>query len=127
MAVYKTKGFGRFARRQRITDEALCDAIARADGGMVDADLGGGVIKQRVARPGQVRSAGFRTIILYRTKKRSVFIDGFAKSDQDSIDEDDLARFRELASEFLGYDARQVAKLVDTGAWIEVRCNDEDD
>jgi hypothetical protein len=121
--VYKTKGFARFARRQRIDDDALFEAISRAEQGLIDADLGGGVIKQRIPRPGQGRSGGFRTILFYRVKARAVFVDGFAKSDQDNIDEDDLERFRKLAAEFMSYDANQIGKLVKAGAWIEVECN----
>jgi hypothetical protein len=122
--VYKTKAFTRFARRQRIDDAALCEAVSRANRGLIDADLGGGVIKQRVPRPGQGRSGGFRTLVLYRTKLRAVFVDGFAKKDQGNIDDDDVERFRVLATEFLGYDAVQVRKLVGAGAWIEVDCDD---
>ena len=120
MRIYATKGFARFARREKIDDRALIDAIERAERGLVDADLGGGVIKQRVARRGQGRSGGFRTIVFYRRGSRVVFVDGFAKSARANIDADDLMRFRELASEFLGYDDRQIAKLVQAGAWIEV-------
>lgn len=123
MQVYKTKGFARFSRRQRIDDDALCAAISRAEQGLVDADLGSGVIKQRVPRPGQGRSGGYRTIVLYRMEARAVFVDGFAKSSQDNIDDDDLERFRKLATEFLSYDAKQVGRLVKTGAWIEVECD----
>ncbi len=123
MQVYKTKGFTRFARRHRIEDVALCDAVSRAERGLIDADLGGGVIKQRVPRPGQGRSGGFRTIVLYRTEERAIFVDGFAKSDQDNIDDADLARFRALASEFLGYSTAKTEKLIEAGAWTEVECN----
>jgi hypothetical protein len=121
--VYKTKGFTRFARRERIGDDILREAIIRAERGLIDVDLGSGVIKQRVPRAGQGRSSGFRAIILYRTAARAVFVDGFAKSDQDNIDDDDLERFRELAAEFLGYTAADVKKLVEAGAWIEVARN----
>ena len=123
MQVYKIKGFARFAHRQRIDDAALCGAVSRAERGLIDAALGGGVIKQRVPRPGQGRSGGFRTIVFYRSDARAVFVDGFAKKDQDNIDDNDLVRFRELAAEFLGYDAAQVNKLVKAGAWIEVDCD----
>lgn len=123
MQVYKTKGFARFSRQQRIDDKALCEAIFRAEQGLVDADLGGGVIKQRLPRPGQGRSGGFRTIVFYRTKSRAVFVDGFAKNNQDNIDDDDLERFRKLAIEFMSYHARQVGQLIDAGAWIEVKCD----
>ncbi len=53
MRVFKTRWLGRFAKRQRITDASLLEAIERAERGIIDADLGGGLIKQRVGRPGQ--------------------------------------------------------------------------
>ncbi len=52
-----------------------------------------------------------------------MFVDGFAKSSQDNIDDDDLERFRKLATKFQSYDAKQVGKLVKAGAWIEVECD----
>jgi hypothetical protein len=54
---------------------------------------------------------------------RAAFVDGFAKSKQDNIEDDDLERFRKLAAEFMRYDAKQVGKLVKAGAWIEVVCD----
>ncbi|EDT5580287.1 type II toxin-antitoxin system RelE/ParE family toxin [Salmonella enterica subsp. enterica serovar Kokomlemle] len=65
--IFKNAWFERFARKQCITDRALHDAIERAEKGLIDADLGGGVIKQRVARQGQGKSGGYRTIVLYKT------------------------------------------------------------
>jgi hypothetical protein len=62
--IFKNARFERFARRQKIQHAALRDAVHRAERGLVDADLGGGVIKQRVARPGEGRSGGYRTLIL---------------------------------------------------------------
>ena len=56
MRIFKAKGFSRFQRRERIVDQTLLTAIRRATDGLVDADLGGGLIKQRVARPGQGKS-----------------------------------------------------------------------
>jgi hypothetical protein len=58
--------------------------------GLVDADLGGGVIKQRIARPGQGRSGGFRVLLAYRAEERTVFLYGFAKSERDNVDDDEL-------------------------------------
>lgn len=90
MRVFKTKEFKRFARKQKIGDDDLCEAVARAERGLVDADLGHGLIKQRIARPGQGRSGGFRTIIAYRHARRSFFIYEFAKSEMENISDDDL-------------------------------------
>lgn len=61
--VFKVKGFARFQRRERIADSALARVVRNAEDGLVDADLGGGLVKQRIARPGQGKSGGFRTVI----------------------------------------------------------------
>jgi hypothetical protein len=71
MRIFKNAWFERFARKQNISDKAIAQAIERAEQGLIDADLGGGVIKQRVARPGQGKSGGFRTVILYRATERA--------------------------------------------------------
>src|SRR5436190_20900606 len=94
MRIYVTKTFRRFQRREGIADAALVEAVDRADAGLIDADLGGGLIKQRVARPGQGKRGGYRTIIAYRAAQRSVFLYGFGKSERENIDDDELARWR---------------------------------
>lgn len=90
MRLFKTKSFIRFARRERISDASLREAVQRAERGLVDAELGG-VIKQRVARPGQGRSGGYRVLPAYRVNTLSVFLYGFAKNERDNIDGDELA------------------------------------
>ena len=81
MRVFKSNRFHRFARKEKISDAMLCEAIERAERGLIDADLGAGLIKQRVARPGAGRSGGYRTLIFFRAETRAVFAFGFAKSD----------------------------------------------
>lgn len=125
MRVFKTREFARFARKAGIDDQHLCEAIARAARGLVDADLGGAVIKQRVARPGQGRSGGFRALIAFHHGTRAIFIYGFAKSDRDNVTDNDLAALRRLASEFLFYRAAQVDALLRNAAWTEVICHGE--
>ena len=124
MQIFKTRAFGRFARKERIGDALLCEAIERADRGIVDADLGGHVIKQRVARPGQGRSSDYRTLIAYRSDTRAVFLFGFAKNDQDNIDDDELKNLRNAAAKILGWNDKDVAALVAAGKWTEVKCDD---
>jgi hypothetical protein len=102
--VFKTKDFARFARKQGIRDTDLCEAVDRAEQGLIDADLGGGLIKQRVARPGQGRRGGFRTIIAWRSRERSVFVHGFAKSRKADLAPDELEVYRGFAALLLGYD-----------------------
>jgi hypothetical protein len=118
--VLKTRGFARFMRKEGLTNDALHDAVARAERGLIDADLGGGVIKQRVARPGQGRSGGFRTLIAFRAAERSVFLFGFAKSDRDNIDAAELKVLRKAAAEMLSWNEKQVAVMLAHGAWTEV-------
>ena len=101
MRIFMTRWFGRFARRERLTDSALLDAVARAERGQIDADLGGGVIKQRVARPGKGRSGGYRTILLYRSGTRTVFAFGYAKSQKADLEPDEPEAYRELAKAYL--------------------------
>jgi hypothetical protein len=107
-------------RKEGITDDALHDAVARAERGLIDADLGSGVIKQRVPRPGQGRSGGFRTLIAFKATERSVFLFGFAKNDLDNIDADELKILRKASSEMLGWSETQVATMLASGAWMEI-------
>ena len=125
MQVFRTKWFDRFARRERIADTLLLEAVARAERGLVDADLGGGVIKQRVARPGQGRSGGYRTIILLKAGTRAVFAYGFAKNDRGNIRDDELEALRALAAELLSYDEAALREAVEAKALMEVRGDDQ--
>jgi hypothetical protein len=72
--VFKTRVFARFARKVKLGDKALREAVAEIERGLIHADLGGGVIKQRIARSGVGKSGGFRTIILFRVESRAVFV-----------------------------------------------------
>jgi hypothetical protein len=120
MRIFMNAWFERFSRKHGITNTALLDAIARAERGLVDADLGGGVIKQRVARAGQGKSGGFRTIVLYRTSERAFFIYGFEKSDRDNIDGDEEATFKRAARHVLKLSEKQLAALIDQRQLTEV-------
>ncbi len=127
MQTFKTKWLARFARREGITDKSLGEAIERAERGMIDADLGGGLIKQRVARPGQGRSGGYRTIVAYRAKGRAVFLYGFAKNERDNIDPDQLLSLREIAAAWLAADAAKIKQALDDGALQEVQHDEENE
>lgn len=124
MRIFKTKPFSRFANREGITEEELCRAIRQAEKGLVNADLGGGVIKQRLARKGQGKSGGYRSIVLFRRAERAFFVYGFAKSDQDNISQNELQAFRELASEMLALDDKALTAAVENGTITEVTYNE---
>ena len=110
MRVFKTKAFTRFADRERIRDHDLYVAVLRAEAGLIDADLGGGVIKQRLRREGSGKSGGFRSIILFRRGALAFFAYGFAKNERDNITRDELKAFRKLADTMLVLDNRALAE-----------------
>jgi hypothetical protein len=83
--IFKNKAFTRFAKKADVGDAVLCDAIQDAARGLIAADLGGGVIKQRIARPGQGKSGGFRALIVFRAGARAFFVHDFAKNEKDNV------------------------------------------
>jgi len=87
----------------------------------MDADLGGGVIKQRIARAGKGKSGGYRTVILFRRGERAVFMYGFAKSDRENIDADEEKQFKEAAKHVLALTEKQLGELVREGDFVEVK------
>jgi hypothetical protein len=120
MRIFKTKPFARFASKEGIDDAALVEAVRRAERGMFDADLGGGVIKQRIARRGQGKSGGFRSIVLFRAVHRAFFVYGFAKSARSNIRDDELAAFRRLAQELLALDDASIRAALANETIMEV-------
>jgi hypothetical protein len=92
--IFKNKPFTRFAWKAGIGDAVLCETIRDAERGLIASVLGGEVIKQRVARPGQGKSGGFRTLIVFRAGARAFFVHGFAKNEKDNVGKDELAETR---------------------------------
>lgn len=125
MRVFKTKWFARYMRHERIEDQSLCDAVARAERGLVDADLGGGIMKQRVAREGQGRSGGYRLLMVFRSGDLAVFLYGFAKSEKDNIGPDDLETLREIGTAWLEAKDETLEYAVEKGVLREVRYDDQ--
>ena len=123
MRVFKNKAFSRFAAKNGISDEDLCDAVERASRGLIDAELGAGVIKQRISRKGEGRSGGFRAMVLFRVRDRAVFVHAFAKKDLGNISPKELGALKKLAKIMLAYSDAQLATIVASGALLEVRCN----
>jgi hypothetical protein len=124
LRIFKTKEFARFSRRESVEDAQLCEAVARASRGLIDADLGGGLIKQRVARKGQGRRGGYRTLMAFQDEVRTVFVYGFAKSERDNIGTEELEFWRRVAKGFLTLNAEQVEGLVTAKEMMEVSCDD---
>jgi hypothetical protein len=126
LRIFKTKGVARFARRERIADASFKEAIERAARGIIDADLGGGLIKQRVARRGQGRSGGYRMLVAYQFGHRAVFLYGFAKSDRENIAPDELQALRIIGANWLAAGAETMTQAMDTGDLQEIKHDDEE-
>lgn len=126
MRVFKNSWFRKFATKERISDAALCEAVSRAEIGLVDADLGGGLLKQRVARPGAGRSGGYRTILIFRSGARAVFVFGFAKSDQANLTAQEEAVYKAAAKLVLAFSEDQLDAEVASGRMMEVKCDGQD-
>ncbi len=125
MRIFKTKWFARYVRRERIPDQSLREAVARAKRGLVDADLGGGIVKQRVARTGQGRSGGYRVLLAYRARHRAIFLYGFAKRERENIGPDELLTLQEIGAAWLAADERRIARALEEAALQEI-ADDED-
>jgi hypothetical protein len=121
--IFKTRDFARFTRKEGIDDEALCEAIARAERGLIDAALGGGIVKQRVPRKGQGRSGGFRTIVAYRSGDRAFFLYGFAKNERENIEDSELAAIKITAGLLMSMQPDMLQAALKARKIEEVMCD----
>ena len=126
MRIFLNKPFQRFARKEGLTDPQLCEAVERAECGLLDADLGGGVLKQRIARLGEGRSGRFRSVILYRVNDLAFFVYGYPKSERENITEDELKGFKLLAKVMLNYSEEQIRTALEADVLREVVCDEQD-
>src|SRR5262245_57129359 len=124
MRVFVVKAFGRFQRRENISDAMVCAAADNAGKGLIDADLGGEVIKQRVARKGQGKSGGYRVLIAFRRARRAVFLYGFAKSERVNVRPDQLAELKLYATRWLGLNDEAIGRAVAEGDLREISCDE---
>ena len=125
MRIFKNKSFAKFARKERISDAVLRKAVKEADMGNVAADYGGGVIKQRIARPNQGKSGSCRSVIYYKQHDKAFFVYGFSKKDRDSLMRDEEKEFKRQAKITLVLNDEHILKLLENGTYQEVTFNGE--
>lgn len=121
MRAFKTRTFQRWASKAGVTDGALIDAVAQMERGLIDADLGGNLFKQRVALPGRGKSGSTRTIIATRFAGVLFFLYGFEKSERDNISARELLLYQRFARELLGLAEGQIATALAGQVLIEVK------
>lgn len=123
LRVFKTRHFYKWMRKTTLTDAALCQAVQEMSNGLIDADLGGDVVKKRVALPGRGKSAGTRTLVATRRGARWFFVFGFEKSERANVSSAELEALQTLASELLALSGSQLDEAVDDGSLQEI-CHD---
>ena len=126
MRIFKNAWFTRFARKEKIALQSLLEAVERAEMGLIDAHLGGGVIKQRIARPGQGKSGGYRSVVFYRMGERAFFVFGFPKNAQDNISHEEATQFKNAAKVILALSDDQIRLLIENGKLEEVTPNGQE-
>jgi hypothetical protein len=127
MKIYKTKWFSRWAHKQRLDDVNLCKAIREIAAGLYDADLGGGLVKKRIARTGQGKSGGFRTLIATNRGDRYFFIYGFPKNERSNIDRDEEEALKKLAEQLLSLTSELLETAQQNEELLEVNCDAEEE
>ncbi|MFZ5601246.1 MAG: type II toxin-antitoxin system RelE/ParE family toxin [Pseudomonadota bacterium] len=120
MRIFKNKAFSKWAVKEGLDDGALRTAVDEMERGLIDADLGGHVVKKRVAIGGRGKSGGVRTLLAYKVGSKAFFVYGFAKSARANISADELKALKHLAKELLSYSDKALAEAIEHGALIEV-------
>jgi hypothetical protein len=121
--VFKTHHFSRWMRKTDLTDSALCDAVTEMSQGLIDADLGGGVVKKRIGLAGRGKRGGVRTLVATNKGSRWFFVYGFEKSDRANIADDELEALKDIAEQLLARTGRQLDEAVEDGLLQEI-CHD---
>jgi hypothetical protein len=125
--VLKTKTFARWAKSEQVADTDLCHAAHEIEAGVMEARLGGDLLKKRIARAHRGKSGGFRTIVAHRQGDKLFFIYGFAKSERDNIDEDERKALLKIGDQYMALPDKKLADLIKDKKIIEVKCHDEEE
>jgi len=118
---FKTRVFARWARKEGVTDQALLKAVGEMESGLIDARLGGGLFKKRVALPGGGKRGGARTIVAGNFRDRWIFLYGFAKNERDNIDQKEERDLKRIAGALLESDRKALGQLLEAGTLLEVK------
>lgn len=125
MKAFKTKAFAKWANSEGLNDVALASAVEQMEQGLIDARLGGDVVKKRVALPGRGKRGGARTLVAFRRGDRAFFIFGFAKNERANVGKDELKALKVLAKELLSYPETSLGLAVRSGEMIEIEVTDD--
>ncbi|WP_058532976.1 type II toxin-antitoxin system RelE/ParE family toxin [Legionella saoudiensis] len=120
LRIFKTKNFSRFANKEGIEDNSLVKVVTALEKGRIDANLGNGLYKQRLARPNQGKSSGYRCIIVYQYNACAYFLYGFPKSEKENLTPDELKEYKKAAGIFLNLSQDKIERMVSEKILTEI-------
>ena len=118
---YKTKFFSKWARKIGLNDLLLRNAVLEIQNGLLDANLGGGIVKKRVSLPGRGKRGSTRTLLATNFHNRWIFVYGFEKNEMENISEKELTTLKMLANDLLAMSAAQIKVAIYKGFLVEVK------
>ena len=121
--VFKTRPFSRWMRKTELSDLMLCNAVAEMAQGLIEADMGGSVVKKRIALPGRGKSGSARTLIATNKGNRWFFLFGFEKNERANVSAKELEALQEIATDLLEHSTAELDALVASDTLQEI-CND---
>ena len=122
--IFKTRYFARWMRKAELSDKALYSAVIEMTHGLIDADLGGGILKKRVGLSGRGKRGGARTLVATNKGNRWIFVYGFEKNDRANISDGELEALRDIAAELLARTVKQLDEALNDGSLTEI-CDDQ--
>jgi len=125
MAIYKTKVFERWASKEELDDKVFCKAVQEMTEGLFDADLGGGLFKKRIARPGKGKSGGYRTLVATNKGDQWFFVFSFPKNARGNINNVEEKALKMYTNQLLSYTQTVIDQLTNDGKLIRVECNEK--
>ncbi len=121
--IFRTRYFSRWMRKAKLADQALCMAVSEMENGLIDADLGGGVVKKRIALPGRGKSGSTRTLVATNKGDKWFFLFGFEKNERANITSEELEALRGLAKQLLDRTQEQIDEAILDASLQEI-CHD---
>jgi len=118
--IFKTRHFARWARKSGLSDSLLKMAVLEIQRGLLEADLGGGIVKKRIALPGRGKRGSTRILLATNRNDRWFFIFGFEKNERENISENEIESLKNLARDLLGLTAARIAVAIGEGSLVEV-------
>lgn len=122
--VFKIRYFARWMRKTDLSDETLCSAVIEMTQGLIDADLGGGIVKKRVGLSGRGKRGGARTLVATNKGNRWFFVYGFEKNYRANISDDELEALKDIAEQLLARTGKQLDVALNDGSLTEI-CHDQ--